>query len=435
MSRGRRWLVGTLVGVLAVGVTARVAWSRLDDGPYAHTLVRFDDDRGETNRYTNLDDRAAQLSVGSPDGHDLVVQWRDPDGHGWTAPETVWRDEQNLAIENTVRYGAGTVAIVETYTPDTSDDSDIHDVSVAVVCRDLSCDATDAGGIDSEAQVTPDGSLVYVGQTERTVQWWSEDEGFHRTAWSGRPGSDFPRLVVSGPVLAPDGSLRLVSGRFSPGRCTFELLTGPPRSGDLAPVARHTQPLRGDLQSDCQTYVDTFSSDWVAVSSFDHRASDFWFVRAGDSWTTTRDDPSGLETIDVSRTECCDTGVVGFVHWNDVAYGSPDGRRMQVQTHLLGDERWSAPQLLDGAPPGYRCTWLEGYEVGDGFLLLMTCHEAGGPVESPFSGDAYAVAASTDLEQWETAWVADVRKDPEVSHDGLRLGRLTWTADQGFETH
>lgn len=94
-----------------------VAWWQLDDGPYTRPLVRFDDDRSEANRYTNLDDRAAQLSVGSPDGHDLVVQWRAPDGHGWTAPETVWIDGQNLAIENTLRHGGGTVAIVETYTP------------------------------------------------------------------------------------------------------------------------------------------------------------------------------------------------------------------------------------------------------------------------------------------------------------------------------
>lgn len=434
MSRGRRWTIGALAVVLAAAAATGVAWSLRDDGPYTHALVRFDDDRGETNRYTNLDDGAAQLSVGSPDGHDLVVQWRDPDGHGWTAPETVWSDEENLAVENTVRYGGGTVAIVETYTPDTSDDSDINDISVAIVCRDLRCDATDAGGVDSEAQVTPDGGLVYVGDTERRVQLWSADEGFHTAAWSGHPRYDYPRLVVSSPILTPDGSLRLVSGRFSAGRCTFELLTSEPRSADLAPVARRTQPLRGDQQSDCQTYVDTFSDDWVAVHSYDHRASDFWFLRRGDTWTTTRQDPSGLEIVDVTRKECCDTGVVGFVHWNDVAYGSPDGRRMQVQTHLLGDERWSEPLLLDGAPPGYRCTWLEGYEVDDGFLLLLTCHRAGQPARDQFHGDAYAVAATADLESWDTAWLPDTKAEPRIDEDGLRLGRLTWTAEGGFET-
>lgn len=417
-----------------VVAAAGVAWWQFDDGPYTHSLVHFDDDRGEANRYTNLDDGAAQLSIGSPDSHDLVVQWRDPDGHGWTAPETVWSDEQNIAIENTVRYGGGTVAIVETYTPDTSEDNDSNAVFVSIVCRDLQCDATEAGGVASEAQVTPDGSLVYVGGLEHRMQLWSTDKGFHTTPWSALPRSDYPRLVVSGPILVPDGSLRMVSGRFSAGRCTFELLTSPPRSGDFTPAARRTQPLLGDLQSDCQTYVDTFSDDWVAVHSYDHRASDFWFVREGDAWTTTLDDPSGLEAIDVARRQCCDTGIAGFVHWNDVAYGSPDGRRMQVQTHLLGDQTWSEPQLLEGAPSGYRCTWLDGHEVGDGFLLLMTCHEAGRPVRDPFTGDAYAVAASTDLEHWETAWIADVRRDPEVGHDGLRVGRLTWTADEGFET-
>ena len=63
-----------------------------------------------------------------------------------------------------------------------------------------------------------------------------------------------------------------------------------------------------------------------------------------------------------------------------------------MQSHLLGEERWSAPTRLAGAPPGYRCTWMEGHEVGDGYAVTMTCHS--GKVRSVWLGDAYAVAAS-----------------------------------------
>ncbi|HYF73440.1 MAG TPA: hypothetical protein VD864_11505, partial [Nocardioides sp.] len=84
-------------------------------------------------------------------------------------------------------------------------------------------------------------------------------------------------------------------------------------------------------------------------------------------------------------------------------------------------------------PAGYRCTWLDGYDLDEGLVLAMTCHEASSPVRDEFSGDAYAVAATTDLEQWETAWVSGVRNPPVVTEDGVRVGGLSWTPEDGFE--
>ncbi len=118
MAPRRVWVVlalATAVLVTAAGLGWAV-WG--EDLRYRHALVRYDDHRGEPNRYVHLDDGEAQLSIGSPDGHRIVVQWRDPDGRGWTGPETVWSDEENLAIENTVRYGGGTVAVRQVYTTD-----------------------------------------------------------------------------------------------------------------------------------------------------------------------------------------------------------------------------------------------------------------------------------------------------------------------------
>lgn len=432
MSRGRVWItLGVAVAVLAVA--AGIGWTLWSgDSRYRHSLVRYDDDHGEPNRYVDLDHGRAQLAIGSPDRHRIVVQWRDPDGSGWTVPDTVWTDRSDVAVENTVRYGGGTVAIEQVFTKDVHSDSDIDSVTVAIVCRELRCQAQRSPGYGGEAQVTPDGRSAYLGQDAKGAYLWSAEAGIHRAPWSGHPGFAYGEVSPSEPVLAPDGSLRVVSSRPHRGSCTFELLTGTPGSAGLRPVARSTEPLHGRARSDCSSYLRTYSDDWVEVHPSDHRAADFWFVRRGDGWTTTRDDPSGLAVVDV-RHGCCDSSVIGFVHWNDVAFGSPDGRRIQVQSHLLGDPTWSAPTVLDGAPRGYRCTSLDGYEVGDrGYAVVLACHS--GAEHGDDRSDAYALAASPDLRHWDSTFVTGVRHPPRVDDDRIQVGGTSWTADGGFVT-
>ena len=416
----RGWFVTVLV-LLTLGAGVVVGWSMWrDGGEYGHDLEQYDDRTGEPSVYVNLPDGDAQLALGSPDGHRLVVQWRDPDGHGWTSPETVWDDPDMRAIENTVRYGGGTVAIVETYTDDVHDDSDIGNLQVAVVCRDRTCDAH--AGSSTEAQVTPDGATAYLGQSRKGVLLWSTGRGFGTEPWRGHPGFDLHRTSPSEPVLAPNGSLRIVSSTPSRDSCTFALLTSAPGSADLTMRARHTEPIRGRSLSDCRTYLATWGDSWVQVNAEDHRATTFWFV--GDSsgpWRATARDASGLAPVDVDRG-CCDTSIAGFVHWNDIAFGSPDGRRIQVQSHLLGQQHWSEATVLDVAPARSGCRWMDGTEVGpEGYAVLMGCR------------DGLAVAASPELETWESAYLRGVEGEPIGDDDGLRVGdRLIWTPARGF---
>lgn len=425
--------VRVAAGVLAVALVAVAGFvwkAQGGDADYSHALVSYGDHHGEPNRYVNLGDGAAQLAVGSPDRHRIVVQWRDPDGHGWTDPETVWNDKSNTAVDSSVRFGSGTVAVLQTFTPDVHSDNDIGAVTVAIVCQRLSCSAQKASGAGSEAQVTPDGRTAFVGQDRKGAYLWTRDHGIHLVRWSNHPGFDYGVVSTSAPVLAPNGSLRLVTSRPARGSCTFELLTSAPRAGDLTVAGRATEQLRGKARSDCSSYLDTYSADWVAVHPNDHRARDFWFVRDGDSWKVTYDDPSGLRLVPASR-RCCETGVQGFVHWNDVAFASADGHSILVQTHFLGDETWSRPQTLAGAPAGTRCTWMDGHEVGaSGFAVVMTCHQRPGGNE--FQGDAYAVAVTTDLRHWKSRFVTHVRDDPQVTDGQLRVGATTWSPEHGF---
>lgn len=447
---GRRIVALGVTAALAVagGTAYVVAGDSLREavgGPYTHKLHRYDDDQGERNRFLNLPDGEAQISIGSPDGHELVVQWRDPDGHGWTAPDTVHEDRENRAVDNTVRVAGGTVAIVETYTPDTSDDSDINDIDVLVVCRDLTCETgrsvtvgEEQAAVD-EPQLTPDGEVVLFGWSPEGALAWEEGAGF--VTWTWR--NPFTRrTAVSRPALAPDGSLRLVRGR--PGRegdrrtCTYTLLTSEPRDGALAESGSTTATLPGRGGSECRSYLQTYSADWVGVEPDDHRTDGFWFERRGEAWTTTFDDPSGLVAgPDRGRRQCCDLGIAGFIGWDSLAYGSPDGRRITVQAHFQGDESWEPQQVLPGAPGGFRCTFMEGGQIGDdGYAVYLACHSGrSDPGESEFRGDAYAVAVSPDLRNWDTFFVRDVTGDVQIDQDsGVAVsGRplTSWTPEEG----
>jgi hypothetical protein len=444
---GRRIVALGVVGALAVagGTAYVVAGDDLREvvgGTYSHRLVRYDDDKGERNRFLNLSDGEAQFSIGSPDGHELVVQWRDPDGHGWSRPLTVHEDRVNRAVDNTVRVAGDTIAIVETYVDDTSDDSDIGDIEVLVACRDLRCDTgrsvtvgEDDAAVD-EPQLTPDGRVVLFGWSKEGALAWEDGSGFATWAWK----DPFTRrTAISRPVLAPDGSLRLVRGR--PGRdgdrrtCTYTLLTSEPRQGDLTESGSTTARLPGRRGSECRSYLQTYSAAWVGVEPDDHRTDGFWFVREGDKWTTTFEDPSGLVAgPDRGRRECCDLGIAGFIGWDSLAYGSPDGRRITVQAHFQGEESWEPQQVLPGAPAGFRCTFMEGGRVGDhGYAVYLVCHS--GKVENDFRGDAYAVAVSPDLRTWDTFFVRDVVGDVQVDQAGgvAVSGRplTSWTPEEG----
>jgi hypothetical protein len=430
-----RALPAALVLGLAVVLLAAAAWLLVvQRGPaYDASLVRHDDDRGEANRYTDLADGEAQLAIGSPDGHRAVVQFRDPDGSGWTEPETVWEEPDETFIDTTLRYGGGTVATTLLYTADTGDEYDGDDTTIALVCPDgeVSCTARRLPTITSEPQVTPDGTAAWFDQDEDGTTVWTAEDGFLDLAWSGHPGYPAygrPGERPSEPLLSPDGSLTVVAGRPSdrPGACDVRLLRAPRGTADLVEEAAATVDVRltgrGGL-AECDVRLATFSDDWLRVDPDAANSDPFWFVRAGGGWEVSREDPSGL----MAGREVL---VAGFVSWNDVAWSMPDGRTLQVQSHLLGEETWSDPVAVGEGlvPEGARCEDpYEGYEVGDGaFAIVVQCEEG--------AARGALVAASADLEEWEAEYV--VARDPfaELAEepDRLVVGPLVWTPGEGF---
>ncbi len=79
--------------------------------------------------------------------------------------------------------GRRTVAIIETYVPDTSKDEDIDNLSVFIVCRDLRCEVKKLSAANDEPRPSPDGSTVLFGYTYEGAILWTEDEGIHESPW------------------------------------------------------------------------------------------------------------------------------------------------------------------------------------------------------------------------------------------------------------
>ena len=122
-----------------------------------------------------------------------------------------------------------------------------------------------------------------LGQTPRAALVWTRDDGFDACP-VGPPAGGPLRDVGAAPL--PDGSLRMVTGTPSRRACTYVLRVSSPGDADLAEVARTTEPAP---VADCGTYLDGPGSAG-ALHPDDPRA-DFWFVRDGDDWSTTRTDP------------------------------------------------------------------------------------------------------------------------------------------------
>ena len=240
------------------------------------------------------------------------------------------------------------------------------------------------------------------------------DRGVPRGGLAQPPGFDASTSSTSEPVLAPDGSLRVVGSRPARGDCTYELYASEPGAAALTASARVTTPLRGRARSDCRSSLRTWSDSWVEVNDPEFRAATVWFVRDGDAWTSTTEDASGLAQIDVRG--CCDTYAAGFIHWNSVA-------RLARRTADPGAEppaRGRAVERAGGArrrSPTSRCTSLNGFEAGPkGYALVLSCR--GG----------VAVAASADLRDWTSTYLPGVTGEALPGDEGLRIGgELVWT--------
>jgi hypothetical protein len=343
-------------------------------------------------RYFNLPDGKAQIGV-STSGRSISVRWRDPDGASWTDPEVVYDPGRMIQTFMRIRVGGPTLALFATYTPrDTyyPEDDDVteeewarlddDDVTAFVVCRDGSCTASRPypGTLGDAPQVTPDGQHVFLAERDGAYVTWHGEDIVEQQP-SGLPDGDYGD---GQPLLAPDGSLRVVHGRPDPDGCDYTLLTTAPGEAAYAEAMRY-QDAR-DRRERCTTQLETFSSDYVIVSRSKY---DVWFLaRTDDTWRKVAEDPSGQVRYPRPGTPKLAGAYErsGFWHWREVVATSPDGRTLVVQVHFPGEETWGPPRVVARAPEGSECIFIDPmptYTHGeeDPFYINLRCRSRPSP--------------------------------------------------------
>ncbi len=430
--RARRRLVAAGVGVVLL-IVGGLVWTTVDahwDGPSGNLT------RGNA-RFFNLPDGG---QVATYINHGIAVRWRDAEGN-WTDPEAVYEDKDVLPVFQRIHVAGPTLAMFATFTPeDTAFDEDSEenlaadDFTVFVVCRDGSCTASRkyVGALDDPPQVTPDGKHALLAYRNGALITW-HGEGILEQHPTGLLDGDYGEHQ---PLLASDGSLRALHGRPTSRGCSYKLLTTATGEADFTQAAQHIDP--GDHRGRCTTSLETFSSDYVVVSRSKY---DVWFLartaRTGNMWSVVTGDPSGQ--VRFSRTGTPKLAGAyersGYWHWREVVASSPNGRKLVVQVHFPGDERWGPPRAVGHAPVGSQCTeivpmptYTHGEE--DPFYVSLSCRSR--PSPDAAWEYSYPTAVTDDGRHWHTflATAQGVRVDRDMFFAGRPSYR--WTPEAGL---
>ena len=395
-----RVVLVALAAVLALLGTGCGSSPGADEPAYGRALVKH---RFQKTHIVRLADDV-RLAVGSPDGHRIQVQWsRTGRADGWSAPTTV--DTDRLWTHDIQLSHRGSTAAID---PDwwrekvLDDDYAPHHTS-QVVCRDFRCLPAHSSDDLSGTKLDAGGDFASFGLGPQRVLLWSVDSGFRTAAITGIG----TRATYD---LAPDGSFVAAQGRAVGPLCVYDLYVTDRHQTRFRRVASSAQV---PAEPPCDTASFEVGPDRVNVD-VEELSEGIEFRRSDDRWSVVQSrhplvaypDTHGRSTL---GTQEIDLGGAGTL-----SIGSPDQRRIMVQTQPAGSREWGPPRQVATAPTGTRCRVASPVGNRSGAVVVLACY----PEDQPWrpavrsAGDpAYGLALATAT---GATWRVQVLRDPKV---------------------
>jgi len=356
-----------------------------------------------------------RIAVGSRTGHDITIQWRDPQGTSWSAPRQVQRQPKLWTHDVAVDQADGTVTIAPDFWSQRILDDDYGPkITTLTVCRNYWCDESRASDRLTSAAIADAGSLVVFQIDDRHVLLWEEGRGYRRSTISGMPKGDQRIRVL------PDGSFVGVAGRWDGHQCHYVLYTAGHRSTSFDEEVE--SPGFYDSKPCLLAGVDVPGLNTVNVW-IESLSDDISFRRHGSSWAVDRRLLSRMQIPDTRGKSTISPTEVQVGRGKTALIGSRDRKSILLQVRPGSRKPWGKEKVIARAPAGAVCRNISTAE-GSGkkplTMVLVHCYREDRRVkivDAP--SDVALVLATTSGRRWAVSTVDHPFWEPLYSQKAL----------------
>lgn len=433
MFRGAPAVRLVLFGVVVVGAAAAglgVTRTPAPELTFDHPLAHY---AAEKPKVRKLPD-GGRIAVGSRTGHDITVQWRDPQGTSWSAPQRVQYQAKRWTHDMSVRQAAGTVTITpDFWTEQILDDDYDPDFTTLTVCRNYWCDESRTSAWLTSATIAEAGRLVAFQKDERHFLLWEDGRGYRTTTVRGMPGGDQRIRVL------PDGSFVGVAGRWDGQRCHYVLYTAGRRSTSFHQEVESSGFY--DFKPCHLSSADVAGKDTVDVW-IESLSDDISFHRKGSTWTIDKRALTRMQIPDTRGKSTITPTEIRIGRRGTALIGSRDQQSIVLQTRPGPRKPWDNERAIAHAPANTVCRNVrtaEGLGKKPITMVLVHCYRSDRTVkvvDAP--SDVALVLATTNGRNWAIDTVDQPRWEPLYSRKALLAvgGRssLLYRGGQAFTT-
>jgi hypothetical protein len=378
-------VLGTLFAALAMaGLLAACGSSPRDTGPLQKS--------GFQPAATTELPGGGKVAVGSPDGHDVVVQWQSKGSKGWSDPQTVYTEPVQFTHDIAVKAAGDTVVIgPDFWTEETLDDDYAPKHTAQIICRDRECAPghRSPDGTLTQTELSRDGTYATFSLGDDQVLVWDDGE------FSTEKAVGLPKNASK--TTLPDGTLVAIAPQAHQRLCRFRLLTA--AKGSTTYVE---QAVTGDhpLGLPCSAAGVEAGKHKISVL-LEGTVDTIDFVQRDGSWVA--DEPANpLQGYpDTGGKSSLSNEVMNRSDDSAVSIGSPDTKRIFAQFRPKGSKEWAAPVQIATAPEGTSCR----YQIPEREKLVVTsviqCFDDARAVGLT-RPDAGIVLATSDGLTWDT---------------------------------